>query len=146
MYNRDRWLQVTIIQLLWLLQTRTHYTQWLYWWLFYIPSYSNLSAKLSNKLHLVACNLFAKPSNTFILLPRFATDQIPSSNKSGFAIFDWKHLRQYSCIFIWFSNLFSCLSFYGIFWRRSQLTYIALYTNTACLKWEIETNLPQVTL
>lgn len=35
MYNRDRWLQVTIIQLLWLLQTTTHYTQWLYWWLFY---------------------------------------------------------------------------------------------------------------
>lgn len=143
MYNRDsRWLSVSYCDYYRLEHTILND----YIGGYFIPSYSNLSAKLSNKLHLVACNLFAKPSNTFILLPRFATDQIPSSNKSGFTIFDWKHLRQYSCIFIWFSNLFSCLSFYGIFWRRSQLTYIALYTNTACLKWEIETNLPQVTL
>lgn len=36
MYNRDsRWLQVTISQLLWLLQTTVEHTQWLYWWLFY---------------------------------------------------------------------------------------------------------------
>lgn len=107
MYNRDRWLQVTTSELMWLLQTRTHYTQWLYLWLFYTIIQQPL-CQTKQQLLLVACPLCHQPDSKFqqIWFCHVRLDSIFGN----------------ICIFIWFSNLFSCLSFYGIFRPRSQLT------------------------